>query len=130
MDFKTYLIKNKFKVCEEDENSIFAYQTRMRDSKDEPHYTITGLSYISQGDMKRIRAMYTYLFEFQDVTYDQFFDMVKEMPKFVKLLKRYPESSFEETMNDLMDNGPICFAEVINDRQGETFDKTDNGRTL
>ena len=130
MDFKTYLKQTEFKVCEEEENDIYSYKVPIKDYGDKSYYQIVGLSYISQADMKRIRAMYNYLFEFQEVNYDQFFDMVKEMPKFVNILKRYPENSFEETMNDLMDNGPTSFAEVINDRQGRTFDKTNKDRTL
>ena len=132
MDFKTFLINRpEFKTNKTEENTAYQFKIPLEIIDCIPQaYTLGTMSYVSQADMKRIRAMYTYLFEFQDVSYDEFFDMVKVMPKYVKTIKRYPEKDFEETMSELMDHGPTYFAQEINERQGRIFNKTNKEKTL
>ena len=139
MHFKNYVKRQKYQIIEKDEKIAFQYEIpyslpagELHEDIEErpPHPQIFTLYYVSRADMKRIQAMYDYLFEFQDVSNDEFFNMVKKMPEYTALLKRYPETSFDDTIYDLMEYGTKTFAEKINARQGMIFEKNNNGISL
>ena len=82
------------------------------------------LPFVSKAEMSRIKNIYNYLFENQDVTCEQFYNMLKEEPKYKAVLDRYPNSSFEETLEALVEKGPRRFAIEINEKAERKLDKS------
>ena len=131
MDFKTYLNQIEFKVSKEEENYAYYYKKPLNEVDGvATHYQIVHLPYVSQGDMKRIRAMHSYLSYFNNVTCDSFSEMIKSMPNFVKVIKSYPNASFKASMQDLVKYGPQRFAEEINNVNARPANKTSGERSL
>ena len=114
MVFSEY-IKN-FPINDEDENVPAKFDVAIKDLPTfggNIYYQTKTLPNVSMAELNRIRNIYNYLYEFQDVTLNRFFHMLKHQPKYKDVLKRYPNTSFEETVEELMEQGPKRFAEVI-----------------
>ena len=124
MVFSEY-IKN-FPINDEDENVPAKFDVAIKDLPTfggNIYYQTKTLPNVSKAELERVKSVYYYLFDNQDVTYKQFYGMLEKEPKYKEVLKRYPNPSFEETLEELMEQGPKRFAEVINAYTETKLDK-------
>lgn len=124
MVFSEYITHHP--VQEEDENEMAEVGESIKDLPvfgDRVFHQTKSLPYVSKAELERVKSVYYYLFDNQDVTYKQFYGMLEKEPKYKEVLKRYPSPSFEETLEELMEQGPKRFAEAINAYTETKLDK-------